>query len=77
MLPQPAPGPIPEVMRPAPHIRPDGSVVAPIGTLQQQLWKATAPIIRSDAVLSERYKLAFRNTMNRDPEFGRFVRRDR
>lgn len=59
-------------MRPAPHIRLDGSVVAPIGSLRQQIRKATAKTTRP-ARLSDRFVEALVATLSECPQVAREI----
>ena len=57
-------------MKPAPHIRPDGTVTRPIGTLGEMLRRAVEP---EPAMLSWRQRSVFLATLRNCPQFRRDV----
>lgn len=64
----------PERMKPAPHVRPDGTTRPPIGTLRQELCRATrktpAPVR-----LSERFFESVLATLDDCPQLARQLAR--
>lgn len=61
-------------LKPAPHIRRDGTVAPPVGSLRQMLHRAfEKPRRRNDEAIPERLRDAFVNSLRGDPAFAREV----